>query len=297
MGVRQGSGFTNRTCCQNKQKILAFTRKVWESMGVSGINPSPWEFNTAAITSFRENYCALRKLTILILSNLCVPLLLFSQSKDYLDVSKVMTQIELSFSTNLSFYHSNNLHRPSEYKLFVSPEYLFQTSFDFKVAPSIFIDPVIGLSYSVRRTPFDEGVRTTTAGIEHVSYYLKAQTLNLNIGAQGEWYFLKRQKDSWSVKLLTMYSRTVFEEQGASINVDSYPTFTGRLKELLIGNLSMGYTFVLPGLLDIQLLAGCAYQIGFRGILDSEHIAKVFPVSPLIGVSFVFDTEPKESIK
>ncbi|MCB9186795.1 MAG: hypothetical protein H6601_08620 [Flavobacteriales bacterium] len=207
-----------------------------------------------------------------------------------------MTQIELSFSTNLSFYHSNTLHRPSEYKLFVSPEYMFLTSFDFKVAPSAFIDPIVGLSYSVRRTPFDEGVRTTTSGIEHVSYYLKAQTLNLNIGAQGEWYFLKRQKYSWSVKLLTMYSRTVYEEQGPTITVDGYPQFSGRLKEMLVGNLSMGYRFVLPGVLDIQLLAGCAYQIGFRRILDAEHIAKVFPVSPLIGVSFVINTESKERI-
>lgn len=248
----------------------------------------------AVIIPFRENYCALKKLIFLLLIILCVPLLSFSQGKDYLDVSKVMTRIELSFSTDLSFYQSNTLRNPSMYEWFVSPEYAFQVSFNFEVNETVFLSPVIGLSYAVRRTPSDEGVRTTTSGIEHVSFYLKSATFNLNAGVQGEWWFLKREKGSWSLKLLTVYSRTVYENHGASINVDGYPTFISRPKDLLAGNLSIGYTFLLDGVLDIQLFGGCSYRIGFRKISGPEHIAKVFPVSPIVGVSFIFDTSSKE---
>lgn len=221
-------------------------------------------------------------------------MLSFSQGKDYLDVSKVMTGIELSFLTDASFYQSNTLRSPSKYEWFVSPEYTFHASFNFEVSQTVFLSPVIGLSYAVRRTPSDEGVHTTTSGIEHVSYYMTSQTFNLNVGVQGEWHFRKRQRDSWSLKLSTMYSRIVYKEHGASTSVDGYPTFTARPKDLLAGNLSIGYTFLLDGVLDIQLFGGCSYRIGFRKISGPEHIAKVFPFSPMLGVAFVFDTSNKE---
>lgn len=238
----------------------------------------------------------MKKTVVLILISFCFSKPSFSQDKDYLDVSKVMTRIELSFSTDLSFYHSNTLNSPFQYKLFASPEYTFQGSFNFEVSQTVFLSPIIGLSYSVRRTPFDDGVHTTTSGIEHVSYYLKSCILGFNAGIGGEWQFRKKEKRIWSLISAVLYSRTVYSDSWSSVSVDGYPDFTGRPKDMLMGNLSIGHTFIMNRAFSIKPVAGISYRFGFSRISGPEHIAKIFPVSPMVGVSFIFDTSSKEQL-
>ncbi len=215
------------------------------------------------------------------------------QENDYPDFSKIKTRFDFCFSTDMAVYDApRSVSFQRVFNRFVSPEYDWRIGLDIQLVENISLGPMIGLNYSVRRNAESEGFVLTTHGYEKVSYFIQSKSLGFNSGVQAKWHCFERGKSSLILALSTYYSHLVRQETGPSADIRGYPSMDGRVKNLLQGRLALRYAYSLDRGMNIEPLIGLSFNAPLVQIAPRD--AKVFPLSPSIGLAFTFGRERPE---